>query len=236
MVKKDELEALEDRVNRQLAARAKAEGMKDDPITDGVVNIDEYIACSPRMPWVLREPWETPDTDEAVGGWSLTQELLAQGRVADNKGALPPIAYVTYSVLNCFPPCQDIPYLTESPEVRGALRKIAYMNVKKFPNVKKPGNKIAYAPDIKEFYCRYRDILLDQIATIDPHIVIFGGTRPLFTQDLGLTDNLLSRRGSVAFCRQGQRLYIEAHHPAQRTITKSQYVDDIASLIKTEWH
>ena len=111
---KERLEALETEVNAELKKMAESEGSRHDPITDGVVDIDRYLASSPKMLWILKEPWEKLEEGEGGGGWSVTQDLIAKGRIG-NRGTYAPMAYVTYSVFNNYAPYDDIPYVTNDP-------------------------------------------------------------------------------------------------------------------------
>lgn len=224
------LEKLETEVNALLKEMAKADGLRDEPITDGVVDVSRYAVSSPKMLWILKEPWEIRENNEALGGWSLTQELLAKGRV-DNKGAFAPMAYVTYSVFNNYLPWSEIPYVSKDAKVRESLLSIAYINVKKFP-----GKKRSYNPEIAEYYGKYKGVLLNQITGINPEIIIGGSTLHLFFSDLGLQKTMFRSAGSASFCIHDGRLYIAAYHPSQRTIGKAKYVDDITTVIKKNWN
>ncbi len=228
-----ELEALEKRVREKLVEMGCSQGIKDDPIYDGVVDIAKYLKSTPKMLWILKEPWETPKNGEAVGGWSLTQDLLAKGNWNNRRDALAQIAYITYSVFNGFTPWDSIP--RDSPDVRKALLRIALINVKTFPNVKPPGKKISYPREIRQFYSAYKDVLLDQVRTIAPDVIIGGNTLHLFLRDVEIDEKLFTPRGSAAFYKHGRRLYIKAYHPALRK-NKKDYFDDIVSIIKSEWH
>lgn len=229
---KERLEALETEVNAELKRIAVAERIASpegyiphNPITDGVVDIDRYLSSSPKILWILKEPWENLKDGEAGGDWSVTK-YLAEGEIC-NRGSWPPIAYVAYSVFHNYPKWKDIGYVTADPMVRDSLRKIAYINVKKFP-----GKPTSYAPDIKFHYRRNRNILKKQIDTINPDIIIGGYTLDLFFADLDLKYDAFKTEGSVSHCTKGRRLYIDAYHPSQWTVKKDVYVDDIVMVIK----
>lgn len=187
------LESLETEVKSLLKKMAKADGLKDRPITDGVVDVARYIASSPKMLWILKEPWEMRDGNEVLGGWSLTKDLLANGSV-DNRGTYAPMAYVSYSVFNNYLPWSRIPYATEEAGVAHSLKNIAYINIKKFP-----GGKMSNLREIATFYKRYKHLLMQQIETINPNIVIGGGTLELFFDDLGLEAEMFRARMARLF-------------------------------------
>jgi len=221
------LEALESEVNAELAAVAKAEKFLHEPVTDGVVDIGRYLASSPKLLWILKEPWEDLQAGEAGGGWSVTQEIIGKEKYG-NRGVFAPMAYVAYSVFNNFPPWSEIPYATKDAKVRDALKSIAYINVKKFP-----GKTTSYNADIQKYYDLFKLLLKRQINTINPDVVIGGRTLPMFSTDLGLKREEFTLEGSLAFCIKNRRLYIDAYHPAQWTQVKpADYVDEIVSVIK----
>jgi hypothetical protein len=230
---KEKLETLEKEVNAELYAMAASERSihNHDPITDGVIDIERYLSSSPKMLWILKEPWEDLNEGDAGGDWSVTRGLIlkniAEGTLG-NTAPFAPIAYVTYSVLNNYPKWDDISYVTKDPRVGESLKSIAYINVNKFP-----GKTTSVAANIELCYRRNRHILLRQIATINPDVVIGGSTLHLFFDDLELRREEFKTEGSAAFCAKAGRLYIDAYHPSQRgTVKHTAYVDDIVSVIK----
>ena len=73
---KQRLETLECDIKAELESMAAADKALHAPITDGVVNIECYLASSPRVLWILKEPWEDLKEGEKGGGWSLTRDLI----------------------------------------------------------------------------------------------------------------------------------------------------------------
>jgi hypothetical protein len=228
---KRQLEALEQEMKAELYAMAASEKSIHDPITDGVVDIDRYLSSSPRMLWILKEPWEALKDGEGSGGWSLTQNLIPE-LISERKiGGIPTyrkMAYVTYSVLNNFATYSDIPYATVDPRVGESLKSIAYINVKKFP-----GKTTSSAANIASYYRRNREVLKKQIATINPEIVITGNIIHLFYDDFSLRAQDLQSEGSVDFWCQGGRLYVNAYHPGYWGCKEQTYVDDLVAVIRS---
>jgi len=209
------------------AALAKSHGEFHSPIFDGIVDQNRFLKSSPRILWILKEPWEKLQSGERGGDWSLTS-LLLNGEFTNNKGTYPPMAYVSFSVANGFMKCSEIPYLSEDPAVRDALRTLAYINVKKFP-----GTTISSGWDIYTYYERYKEFLHDQIEAIAPQVIIYGGTFHLFRERLRL-DNFASLSGGPEYVTKGGILHISAYHPNQRTISTERYVDGIIETIRRE--
>jgi hypothetical protein len=223
---KESLEALESEVNAELLKMAKAEATSYYPITDGVVDIEQYLQSSPTILWILKESWE----DNGVGDWSVTKDLMLKGVVegtTGNKGIYAKMAYITYSVFNGYPEWNDIPHVTKDPQVPGSLRRIAYINLNKGP-----GGKRSNAANIESYYRRNRHLLKRQVETMNPDIVIAGNVLHLFYDDLGLKHEDFTSEGSVDVCSKNGRMYINAYHPAYWCIKAQRYVEDIVAAIK----
>ena len=225
MPTKQQLENLESEVNAELKLQATAAA---DPITDGVVDNDRYLAACPKILWILKEPYDDCINGvPAGGGWSVTKDLLAKGRVG-NKGTYAPMAYITYSVFNGFPKYNEISYVTENPQVADSLKNIAYINVNKMPALQTSGGT-----DFASIYRQNQLILRKQIEGMKPDIIIGGRVLPLFLKDFGLCQADFISGGSAGYCVRNQRLYISAYHPGQwSAVAKEVYVDDIVSIIK----
>jgi hypothetical protein len=223
---KAQLEALESEVNAELYSMKEAGHEANYPITDGVVDIERYLADSPKLLWILKEPWDTLAAGEVGGDWSITK-LLQSTDVLGNKGTWARMAYVSYAVFHDCPEYSQIPYVTEGPKVRDALRRVAYINVKKFP-----GTTQSDDAEIARYYSRYGALLRRQINAINPDIVIAGNILHLFYDDFGLSPQDMTAAGSLEFCCRDHRLYINAYHPGYWSFDGATYVRDLYAVIK----
>ena len=208
---------------------AESEGSKHHPITDGVVDIGRYLSSSPKTLWILKEPWEKL-AGEGGGGWSVTQKLipdLIANREIEGIRTYRRMTYVTYSIFNNYTSYSDIPYATDDPRVGDSLRNIAYININKYP-----GNTTSVSSNIEFYYRKNRNILMRQIKTINPDVVIGGNILHLFYDDLGIKSDELKSEESVDFCSKDGRLYINAYHPGYWRIGEKKYVEDIVTVIK----
>jgi len=221
------LELLEKSIEGRLNEMAAMDKSLHEPITDGVVDISQYLASSPRILWILKEPYdEITEGKPSGGGWSLTEELRKGLR--NNKGTYPMMAYITYALFNGFPPYSEIDYPTENPDVAHALDRVGYINISKFP-----GQKTSNPKYIKNAYGKMRDILRQQIDGLAPEVIIGGNTLPLFFEDLNITDEMCDGNGSTLSLHRDGRLYIHAYHPGQwAQVDKDMYFDDIISIIR----
>lgn len=224
---KAQLETLEREVNDELNAIAEA-AILPDPITDGVVDIDLYLASQPKIMWILKEPPGDIEDGRLCGGWSMTKHVLAAGKFG-NKPPFAPIAYVTYAVFNQYPKWSQMKYVSEDPKVRESVKRIAYINISKMPALQTSGGT-----DFSIHYRQNRHLLCKQIDGIKPDVIIGGNTLPFFFSDLQLDASRFTKQGSASFCVQDSRLYIDAYHPSQwNVVDKEDYIDDIVAIIKT---
>jgi hypothetical protein len=208
------------------------ENRQDYPIYDGIVDIDRYLSVSPKILWILKEPYDDFDKDgkPCGGSWSITEDVFACAEKSGNKPPFATIAYVTYSVFNNFVKYSEMDYVTEDPRIWEALKNIAYINVNKFPGKKRSDSEI-----IASYYQKNRELLKNQIDAINPDIVIAGNILYLFYEDFDLTKLDLKSGGpgkSAEFCQKDGRLFINAYHPSYWGIKPSKYVDDLVAIIK----
>jgi ABC-type Fe3+-hydroxamate transport system substrate-binding protein len=80
-------------------------------------------------------------------------------------------------------PYDDMDDIEKLPDMAHVLRKTAFMNVQKFPAGTTTNNR-----DIEKASKEHKEILLEQIATYKPDIIIGGNTISYFIEDLGLNN------------------------------------------------
>ena len=221
-----ELQAdMSERINR----RAKELGLvneKCEPVTDGVMDIDEYLKSSPRIMWVLKEPWD--DVDEngipCGGGWNMS-EVFKKDDAWKNR-TWQPIIYASYGIINRYL-WNDMDWIRDDTSMANVLKKIAYINVSKMPGYTQSNNgKIRLA------YKNWREILLGQIRIYKPQVIIFGYTFELFKEDLvGMDAEPIYRDNRIihVYEKDGVKL-LDVYHPNQRIISREQYVNAIIKL------
>ncbi len=187
-------------------------------IRDGIVNIDEYYNSQIKIMWVLKEPYDI----EGNGFWSMQEGLngdRARGEKADSQSTWHPIIYSTYGILNNYTRLEKIPVIGKQKGISGVLRQIAYINVQKLP-AKTRTNDTA----LKIAYDENKGILIKQINTYKPDIIIGGRTLHLFKKDLNINDADLLEAGHFT---KENRIYINTLHPAQTKIKRAEYVNKI---------
>ena len=202
---------------------------KADPIYDGIVNPDLYLAAPARILWILKEPWDEPD--RSGGGWSLTEHCLNPRPHEMAKGpTFQPIIYVSHGIFKRLPTWDSMPYISDQPDMAIVLRSIAFINVKKLPGLSRANND-----EVLAAYLASRDLILQQIRAYEPDYIL--GCRPhmaVIMQDLGAKPDQIIARNSVRYAKLGNRLLLDIYHPAQTTISRERYVNDILEAVASQ--
>ena len=78
-------------------------------------------------------------------------------------------------------------------------------------------------------------MILQQIRTYEPDYIL--GCRPhmaVIMQDLGATPDQIITRNSVRYAKVDNRLLLDIYHPAQTTISREHYVNDILEVVASQ--
>jgi len=207
---------------------------KSTPITDGIVDTELYAKARPKILWILKEPYDTEEDGVPVGGgWSLTQDVIGRWdfhlRIKRTQSTWHPIIYICYGLLNGFMPFEAMDKIADNPEMVKILRNIAVINVKKLPGLTRTHDFSA----ISDAYSKHKDILIRQLSVYNPDVIIGASTLPLFYDDLGIDRKSIQKSGSINYAVKNKKIYIDAYHPAQTTVQRSQYVNDIITAVKS---
>ena len=202
------------------------------PIGDGVVDSGSYLNSKLKIAWVLKEPYDDFD-DNGIpygGGWNIRDIYFKTENVYDNikhSPTLKTMAYTTYGLQNNIN-YGEIPWISEEPTIGNSLRSVVHMNINKFP-----GNKITSWNKLYSDYDYWRPILLFQLMVYKPQIVIFGNVMDIFSVDLNLRDiTQYDNKKNLRYAVKDKSLYINTYHPAQMTIKKDLYIDNIIQLLR----
>lgn len=210
---------------------AAAKGLWTDdvgPIRDGVADIEAYIQSSPKVMWVLKEPYDDFKEDGSPYGGDYTlMEDLKKNRNAQ-LGTMPltiqRVIYTTYGIFTDYE-YDDMGWYYE-PETYKYLFQIAYINLSKMPGGTKSGSMTTK-------YQIWRDIVLKQFDLYKPDVMIFGHTFQDVKDDLGIEDKdlILTGNGWVDIYRKDNRLYVDAYHPGIPGSNRM-YVNTIAKNVR----
>lgn len=202
--------------NRQLAEMQAA-----DPriVLDGAVDIVRYVAASPRILWVLKEP-------HGGGPWDLRHYFRDQ-LFSNDKGQWHRTAglliVVSHGLLN-----GNLPWgawATDARSIADSLRDVAVININKFG-----GDAVADWDRLYRAGLELGPVIERQINALSPQIVILGGS-------FGVLPNTVRQRLAVfdeseqQAVKVGDTIYIRAYHTNQRTITHETYYQRIRDQV-----
>ena len=198
------------------------------PIRDGVADIEAYQQSSPKVMWVLKEPYDDFKEDGSPYGGDYTlMEDLKKNRNAQ-LGTMPltiqRVIYTTYGIFTGYT-YDDMGWYYD-PETYKYLFQIAYINLSKMPGGTKSGSMTTK-------YQIWRDIVLKQFELYKPDVMIFGHTFQDVKDDLGIEDKdiILTDNGWVDIYRKDNRLYVDAYHPGIPGSNRM-YVNTIANNVR----
>lgn len=210
---KVELQKAQEVLHNEMTCVAKKSGYnlkKLAPIYDGVSDIEAYLKSSPKIMWVLKEPYDDFDKkDKPIGGGYIIMDDLKKNRNSQ-LGTMPltiqRVIYTTYGIFTGYE-YEEMGWYYD-PETYKYLFQIAYINLSKMPGEKKSGSMTTK-------YQVWRDIVLKQFDLYKPDVMIFGHTFQDVKDDLGIEDKdkILTDNGWVDIYRRDNRLYVDAYHP-----------------------
>ena len=207
---------------------------KCEPIIDGIVNIEKYLNSAFKILWILKEPYDdVQDEIAAGGGWHLGKDFLYPdgfySRIGRSRNTWYPIIYTSFGILNNFMLWNDMEDISKDYSMAEIVRHIAIINVKKLPGFTRTQD---YGI-ISDAFHKHKTLLLNQISTYNPDIIIGGSTLRLFYTDLAIDKTKDEKKyGCVEYVIKNTTLYISAYHPAQTKVLRKDYVNDIVNLVK----
>lgn len=205
------------------------------PVIDGALDPSKYFDNSSfRMMWLLKEPYDKKD--ERTGCWSIPDHFMNnydqfyKDLVRSKFGKTwQPVVYASYGILNGFKSWKEMPYIWDEPEMVRILGKVAWVNIHKLPSLTGSSTHIG---NIIASYRQNGEVLKEQIQLLDPDIIICGNTFSVVKEDWGNPKE--EKFDMVEYCTIGKRLIVNAYHPAQRTITRERYINNIVECVK-QW-
>lgn len=204
------------------------------PIFDGIIEPEKYLKAKFKILWILKQPYAEFDEEDGTpygGDWDLKGLLKSRTSIHDFKSGKPtfkPMIYSSWGILNNFCLFGDMDNVEDDPSMLNALKSVAYINVQKLP-----GYKHTHPSICNNAYKTYKEILLKQIELINPEIIIGGGTLHHFVSDLHLSDVSANKQGNTKYFIKDNKIYIQAYHPSQRTVSSEQYCNEIILAVKT---
>jgi hypothetical protein len=195
-------------------------------ILDGIINPEDYLRAKYKILWILKEP----RCD--YGGWDM--RLALKGLKEDKRGgwryAFNKIIYASFGILNGFEEWNGMDYIKDNPEMKDILKSVAYINLKKLPNIS--DNYASNYNDIFDAYEKDKDIIMAQIDLFAPDIIICGNTLQFMLEDFDLVPEQMINYNTISYLATKDRLFINAKHPTYYKISEANYSDDIITTAK----
>ncbi len=186
-----------------------------EPIYDGVSDVEAYLESTPKIMWILKEPYDdkAPDGSPQGGGWYLT-EHFKKDDVWKDLDLWKLIIQANYAI-RTNKTWGELDYIQNNPDMQKELQRTAYVNLSKMPN----GTKTQQGK-LWTFYSQWKNILLEQIEIYNPDVIIFGYTFEFFREDLKVSDTPVSEATcgqwtSKTYKKNG-RILIDAYHPSRK--------------------
>ena len=212
---------------------AKIKGLTSDvlaPIYDGVSDVEAYIKSSPKIMWILKEPYDNFDEEgNPIGGNYILMDDLKINRDFPLEKPLPltdrRVIYATYGIFTGYE-YDDMGWYYD-PETYKYLFQIAYINLSKMPGGKKSGNMTTK-------FQTWRDIVIKQINLYNPDVIIFGGTFQYLKEDLGIDNTYLVHTEAdwkLNIYNQNNTLFVDTYHPGIPGWDRM-YVNKIANNVR----
>ena len=223
-----ELSQIENEIRKKIENNFDKSNKQRKPIYDGIVDINLYLNSSLKIMWVLKEPYDRENGEG--GGWDLGKDLLDKKRrhkvILGKFPAIQVMTYITYGIFNnkMF---EEMKKIRKDPEMSEVLTHIAWINVNKMPSV--TGSK---SHSLWKEYGIWKNILLEQIKYYDSNVIIFGNTFDYFKNNLLNSKITLNKKETLNYFIKENQLFIDACHPAQRSIKRKKYVDEIIETVK----
>ena len=175
-------------------------------VSDGIVDSAEYEKTTPKILWILKEVNAADQSQHwSVSAWLAKDNWTKEYSKWQNTYSK--LLKTTWAILNKkwdnIPSVKELVYLT---------RKIAYINVKKTA-----GKEKSEDTEINRYFAEDKDMILKQIESIDPGIIINASKVESILNEGAL--NVLNRQYTSPFMigiqktQNKKRLVLNIYHP-----------------------
>jgi hypothetical protein len=195
------------------------------PMEDGIINVEKYLTAKYKILWIMKEAYDDDRAEKGkMGGWSLCELYNRCNRnnfVKDERGKRVSRGIRQLKISHLI--------LSNLPDDVEAFKSTAVIEIKKIPNGMTKGRRGKYAnPDeLQKAYNDHKDILLEQISTYNPDVVVCGNTLQYFSSDLDYKNGVktpIKVFGNRNYYCLKNRLYINAYHPSYYKISDKEYI------------
>jgi len=200
-----------------------------NPIYDGLLgNEKEWKKQDTRIMWVLKEAYDEVDNGKPKGGgWSFHDEIAEAdikdenyfpfGKKRKSKNTWLNILYVSYGILEEKENLENDEFCEDKQKDLDILKKISVINMSKMP-----GPKMTINSELQQKFLFWKDVVLEQINSYNPNIIIFGGTYEFFKDILELGSPIKEKyllniihnaKFRVSAYKKDDTIYIDTYHP-----------------------
>ena len=230
-----ELEQKEKEIRAEIGALAQKNQLSNAnlfPIYDGIYSAQKYLSAPLHVMWLLKEPYDDSDGNGNFtgGGWSIPEVSFKNPAEAMNNKTYKMVARLSYCLLNekKFEETKDF---AGFPEIATSLQSIAFCNISKMPAGTTTDDSTLPAK-----YELWKSVVLKQIRTYEPDVILFGGTFNYAANDLfnGSFPDVDFKFGAAKGFVLGKSLCVSAYHPAFAKNEEGQdnYASEIIKVVK----
>lgn len=194
-----------------------------EPIPDGIYSAEKYLSAPTQIMWILKEPYDDfiKNNEPWGGGWNLFGAY--DNDDAWSNRTWQPMIYVMYGLFNN-QKWEEMNWIRDDKSMADVLKQIAYINISKMPSLKATNDSTLWRK-----YEIWKDLLMKQIETLAPKIIIFGNTFKYFKNDLVGNDTkpLKQLNNIVNIYEKDGVKFLDTYHPNQRITSRENYVNSI---------
>lgn len=226
------LKAIQTDIHKRIFEIAKLNNLSTDdiePVPDGIYDIEKYLCSSPKIMWILKEPYD--DTDKngnpCGGGWFLNDAF-------DNDDAWKnptwqPIIYIQHGIkYKCH--WNDMDWIRNDKLMVDRLKEIAYINVSKMPALTQSDDNQVQG----NFESYWKDIIIMQIQEYQPEVIICGNTywmiKDIFNSIFVSEHKIVEENIHILnIIKTSKFTILDVYHPNQKVknLTRELYVNTI---------
>jgi hypothetical protein len=221
-----ELKKAQQEIWNEIEKRAKELEFDRYPIKDGVCDFEGYLQSSPKVMWILKEPnGQCPNGKLEDGGWSIVEDSFRDDIEGTAKQPTwQTMIYVMYGYQNGLM-YDNMEYIHDNIEMAKVMQRIAYLNVSKMP-----GYNTSNRNNIEQCFFQWKPILVRQIETYNPDVIIFGYTFEHFRKHF--EEKSLEQIGNIPswidVYKSCNRILFDAYHPARKG---QMYIDSLIDAL-----
>lgn len=200
-------------------------------ITDGVADFQAYLNSSPRVAWILKEPYDDTSVSgkSCGGGWSIPRDCFNKS-TGWKVHTWQRVIYVMYGLKNHLK-YAEMDYVRNKPEMGDVLKEIAWLNISKMP-----AGTTTNSGSLKKAYENvWKPILHEQLDLYLPNVVVFGNTfeicHDLFETAVPIEQVVHNERCYINVFRSNKTILLDAFHPGLRRDVEF-YVNSLIDTIR----